>query len=554
MARNMRTSRAVFAVPVVAAAVLAASFAAWGAPTASSHPAKAGQARQLGADNKTLVVSNDGDPTTMQRAFTTNVQDNPAAVMGIALISLNATGQARPQLARSWKVSRDNKHYTFFLNHWRWSDGKPVTSGDVAFSILKVLRPYNPFGSAFYGNVKSVSTPSAYVAVVNLKQPQDMLLPLSNGFGTIVPKHVYAGTNIRKNPANFKPVVAGPYMLGNYTRGSSITLVRNPDWAGPKTYFDRIIFREIQQESSVVSALRTGEIDLAPQEPALAPRDVDAFSNNSQFQVARSTSPNGEQDTLLFNTLTPPLNNVLVRRAIATAIDRNAIVSAIYVNTSQVATGFISNAGVLKRLSTKNFLARYNYNVQKANQLLDQAGFPKGSDGTRFRLKMTVPSDFPGPQLEDAIASYLGKVGIKVDASVADFNTNWARVFQWARKDPWQGFNLSVMPGMWTAPVNLESYYDSSRYQPGTLWSNAWAYRNPKADALLQLALRSAGAREVNALTRLQEQLAQDLPTFPLVSQILYEVGAKSLRGMPMGAGLHLQPPIAPFYISRAGG
>jgi ABC-type transport system substrate-binding protein len=186
--------------------------------------------------------------------------------------------------------------------------------------------------------------------------------------------------------------------------------------------------------------------------------------------------------------------------------------------------------------------------------LLDQAGFPTKSGGTRFTLKMTVPSDFPGPQLEDAITSYLGKVGIKVDANVADFNTNWARVFQWSTKNPWQGYNLSVMPGMWTAPVNLESYYDSTRYLPGTLWTNAWDYKNPATDRDLSKALKTAGAAQVNAVTAVQEQLASDLPTFPLTSQILYEVGAKDLKGLPMGAGLNLEPPIPPYYVRRAGG
>jgi peptide/nickel transport system substrate-binding protein len=208
---------------------------------------------------------------------------------------------------------------------------------------------------------------------------------------------------------------------------------------------------------------------------------------------------------------------------------------------------------VLKPFATKNFLARYAYNPNKANKLLDEAGFPRKNGGTRFTLKMTVPSDFPAPQLQDAIAGFLNKIGIKVDANVADFTTNWARVFQWTPKNPWRGYDLSVMPGMWTAPVSLESYYTSSRYQPGTLWSNAWAYRNPKVDKLLHVGLTTAGASSVRALTAAQEQLAADLPTFPLTSDALYEVAAGDLKGLPMGAGLHLEPPLPPFNVRRTG-
>lgn len=501
-------------------------------------------------ENRLLTVRLNADPETFQWAFSTNSPDQPGSVMAISLVSLDIEGQPIPRLAESWEVSGDRREYTFHLAEWTWSDGTPITSDDVKFSIEKVLIPHNPWGSSSFANVTGIATPDDRTVVIKLKQPQDLFQSVSHDFGSIVPKHVYEGTEIPKNPANKDPVVGGPYMLGEYSKGSHVTLVRNPEWAGETTYFDEITFRIIQEEEAAVTALRTGEIDLIPQEPAVGPRDVAAFRDDESFQVVETTSPFGEQDTLLFNTLTPPLDDPKVRQAIAMAIDRQAIIDAVFVGNRDVATGHVSHLGTLSRFATENFLSGYSYDPEKAKQMLDEAGYPEEGDA-RFRLKMIVPEEFPAPQIQDAIAGYLKDVGIQLQGEVADFATNWSRVFEWNESDPWSGFNMSLMPGMWTAPENIEAYYHSDRFLPGTLWSNAWAYRNTQVDGLIKEVLSSAGTGQAEALADVQRKLAQDLPTFPLTSGVLFEVAKSDLSGLPMGAGLHLEPPLRPFAVTR---
>lgn len=501
-------------------------------------------------EDRVLTIRLPADPETFQKAFTSNSPDQPGGVMAISLVTQDADGEPIPRLAESWEVSEDRDEYTFHLAEWTWSDGVPVTSEDVKFSIEEVLLPYNPWGSSSFGNVESIETPDERTVVIKLTQPQDLFQSVNAEYGTIVPRHIYEGSDPTKNAANKDPVVGGPYMLGDYAKGSYVTLVRNPEWAGEETYFDEIIFRIIKEEDAAVTALRTGEIDLIPQEPAIGPRDVAAFREDENFQVVETASPFGEQDTLLFNTLTPPLDDKIVRQAIAMAIDRQAIIDAVFVGQREVATGHVTHLGPLGGFASEDFLSGYTYDPDKAAQMLDDAGYP-ADGGDRFTLKMIVPEEFPAPEIQDAIVGYLGDAGIQVDAEVADFATNWSKVFEWNESNPWSGYNMSLMPGMWTAPSNIDSYYNSARYDPGTLWSNAWAYRNPEVDSLIKTALTTTGEEQVQALTAVQEQLAEDLPTFPLTSVVLFEAAAGDLTGLPMGAGLHLEPPLPPFGVAR---
>ena len=516
----------------------------------SSDGDSSGEGSESEAESKVLTVRLNADPETFQWAFSSNSPDQPGSVISISLVSLDPEGQPIPRLAESWEVSQARDMYTFHLAEWTWSDGTPITSEDVKFSIEEVLIPHNPWGSSSFGNVKSIETPDERTVVIKLKQPQDLFQSVSHEFGTIVPKHIYEGSDPTKNAANKDPVVGGPYALGEYSKGSHVELVRNPEWAGEETYFDKIIFRIIQEEDAAVTALRTGEIDLIPQEPAVGPRDVAAFREDENFQVVETTSPFGEQDTLLFNTLTAPLDDQAVRQAIAMAIDREAIIDAVFVGTREVATGHVSHLGFLSKFATEDFLSGYTYDPEGARQLLDDAGYAE-ENGTRFTLKMIVPEEFPAPEIQDAIAGYLEDVGIEVEGEVADFATNWSRVFEWNESDPWSGYNMSLMPGMWTAPENIESYYHSDRYQPGTMWSNAWAYRNSQVDATINEVLTTAGPEQEQALAEVQQQLAEDLPTFPLTSGVLFEVARSDLTGLPMGAGLHLESPLSPFGVGR---
>jgi peptide/nickel transport system substrate-binding protein len=502
---------------------------------------------------KTLVIRLERDPNTLQWAFTCMHHDMPGYVISTSLVTLDKDGNPIPRLAKSWEVSEDGMTYTFKLKEWVWSDGEPVTSEDVKFSIEQVLLPYNPWGKSKFGDVRSVETPDKRTVVIQLQQTFDLFTSVYSMYGAIVPKHVYEGTDMLRNPANWDPVVAGPYKLGEYVKGSHVSLVRNPTWAGEDLYFDRIIYRIIPEADAAVMALQKGEIDIIPQHPPIPPRDVVNFQKNPDFQAMQLASPNGEENVLFFNGYLPPLDKQKVRQAIAYAIDIQPMVDSIYFGTVNVAKGHVSHEGLLSKYSG-DFLGKYKYDPDKAKTLLDEAGYSEGTDGVRFTLKFIARTTYPEPELLDAIAGYLKDIGIMTKTEVLDSVTWGERVFDWEEENPWQGTHMAVMTTTWTAPPNLKNYYHSSRIMPGTLWSNAFNFSNPEFDAAIDKALSTTGEEHVASVVRAQEILAEELPTYPMMSLPVYQVADTSVKGLPMGYGLFPETPLPPFELWREAG
>lgn len=506
------------------------------------------------AEERVLTLRHTRPEEHMQIALDPDI--DPGSPMSISLWIVDPQGVPQPMLAKSWDISEDATSYTFNLHEdWKWSDGEDVTSQDVKFTIENVLAPHNPWGTAFWANLDTIETPDPHTVVINLTAPQNLALPLSTPFGAIVPKHIYEGTDVVDNPVNRDPVVAGPYMLDEWVTGSHVILVQNPEWNGPAEaqFFDRIIFRLIKDYAAAVTALESGQIDYFHfGAPSLTPQDIDRLGNDPNFVLFSGCSPNGEQDTLLMNALKPPLEAVAVRHAIALAIDREAITEVVTLGNMEPAKGFIAPCGTLADLVSQDYLAAYEYDPDRAATMLDEAGYPADDNGYRFSLKMTVPDEPQTVKMQDIIRDQLAEIGVDVDANVADFNTQWARIFEWTEDDTWQGFDMTIMSSMWTAPPNIRAYYHSDRYLPGTYWSNAWGYQVPEVDSLLEQVTSSVGDEQAAAADALQEKLAQDLPTYPLVTVKLYGTANADLQGnFPIGSNLTVAPPYPPYDVRR---
>lgn len=506
------------------------------------------------AEERVLTLRHTRPEEHMQIALDPDI--DPGSPMSISLWIVDPEGVPQPMFAKSWDISGDATSYTFYLHEdWKWSDGEDVTSEDVKFTIENVLAPHNPWGTAFWANLDTIETPDPHTVVINLTAPQNLALPLSTPFGAIVPKHVYEGTDVVDNPVNRNPVVAGPYMLDEWVTGSHVILVQNPEWNGPAEaqFFDRIIFRLIKDYAAAVTALESGQIDYIHfGAPSLTPQDIDRFGNDPNFVLFSGCSPNGEQDTLLMNALKPPLEAVEVRHAIALAIDRQAMTDVVTLGNMEPAKGFIAPCGTMASLVSQDYLAGYNYDPERAAAMLDAAGYPADENGFRFSLKMTVPDEPQTVKMQDIIRDQLAEIGIEVDGNVADFNTQWARVFEWTEDDTWQGFDMTIMSSMWTAPPNIRAYYHSDRYLPGTYWSNAWGYRVPEVDSLLEQVTSTVGDEQQAAADALQERLAADLPTYPLITVKLYGTASADLKAdFPIGSNLTVAPPYPPYDVSR---
>jgi peptide/nickel transport system substrate-binding protein len=191
----------------------------------------------------------------------------------------------RPALATEWTISPDGLTYAFKLRPGvKFSDGHPLTSEDVAFSISR-LRVAHPRGRITFANVTDVDTSDPLVVKITLSKPSASLIAgLAATESPIVPKHVFEPLKPTDDPSFEQIIGSGPFVLKEWVKGSHIIVERNPGyWDAPKPYLDRIVFRFIDDPGARAAALETGEVDIGPNAVALG--DLGRFKTLPKFVV-----------------------------------------------------------------------------------------------------------------------------------------------------------------------------------------------------------------------------------------------------------------------------
>jgi len=337
-----------------------------------------------------FIVGSGSEPRHLNQNITTDSStkliSNP---IFSKLIGLRSDFMPEPDLAKSWSVSEDGTVYTFLLNDGvLWHDGKPLTSDDVRFTFEKVLFTYHNIGKSMASFVDNIQTPDRTTIIFKLKAPNDVFMTFVAGQSYIQPKHIYDNTDIMANPANLAPIGSGPFKFSNWSRGREVVLIRNDRYfRKDRPYVDRIVTRFIPEPSARVRALEAGEIDYLAYFD-LPPTMVSDLQKNPEITVvSKGHEAWASLVELMLNLDKVPYNNVLVRRAITHAIDRQFIVDKAKYGLGKVATGPVSSD--LTWAYTPD-TRQYPFDIEEANKLLDEAGLPKGADGTRFAGSIVV--------------------------------------------------------------------------------------------------------------------------------------------------------------------
>ena len=211
----------------------------------------------------TFIVGMSSDPATLNGAISGSVNDKTVASNIFSMLfRLDYKMNPVPDLAEEWTISDDGLVYTFKLRDGvKWHDGTPFTSADVKFSMDEAYMKLHPRTDNFNSFIESVETPDDKTVVFKLKKPYGAFMNALAYDVYIIPKHLYENTDIRNNPYNIKPVGTGPFIFEEWSRGSHITLKKNPDYFQKGLpYLDKLVFRIIPNAASRVLALGTGEI------------------------------------------------------------------------------------------------------------------------------------------------------------------------------------------------------------------------------------------------------------------------------------------------------
>ncbi len=435
----------------------------------------------------------------------------------------------QPYLAESWEVSADGLTVTLNLvKNAKFHDGTPLTSKDVAFSV-DVIKNNHPFKSMF-APVESVDTPDDHTAILNLSKPHPaLMLAMSGQLMSIIPQHIYGDvpidevkTHVRNNE---NTVGSGPFKLVEYKSGEHVILERFDDFfIDGRPYLDKIVMRVIPDPAARAIAYENGELHMGAFEQL--PRIINRLSKVDGLTVTpEGYGAIGPLDWLAMNTQRGPLKDVRVRKAIAYAVDKNFIHKALMQGTSAD-----SKTGIHPDSPFYNGdVEGYDVDLDKANALLDEAGFPMNGDS---RFSLTIDFGWPDvkPQVEYVKAA-LKKVGIDVSVRAsADFPT-------WAKRMGEMDFDMSWDTVFnWGDPViGVHRTYDSTNIGKG-VWSNTQGYSNARVDELMAMAaVESDPAKRKEMYAEFQQIIADELPVYHTNTLPYHTVYSDKVGNPPLG-------------------
>jgi len=346
-------------------------------------------------------------------------------VLAAEIPSRENGGIAADGMSVTWKLKKDAT----------WHDGKPFTADDVVFNWEYASDPAT--AAVTIGSYKDVKVEKidAATVIVRFAKPTPFWADAFVGArGMIIPKHLfadYSGAKSRDAPTNLKPVGTGPYKFVDFKPGDVVRGELNPNYHIPnRPHFDTI---EMKGGGDAVSAARaviqTGEYDFAWNmqvedeilqrlEKGGKGRVVITPSGNVEHIQLNSTDPwtevDGERSSL--KTKHPLLSDPAVRRALAMLVDRKSVEEHIYGRTGLATGNFLNNP---ERFRSKT--NTWEFNVEKASQLLEDAGWKKGGDGIRAKdgkkLKLLYQTSINTPRQKNQaiVKQACQKAGIDIE-------------------------------------------------------------------------------------------------------------------------------------------
>lgn len=433
----------------------------------------------------------------------------------------------RPGLATEWSISPDGKTYTFKLRpNVKFHDGKPFTSADVAYSI-QLLKTVHPRGRNTFANVVEVKTPDPLTAVIELGKPAPYLIKaLTAAESPMLPRHLYEGTDPLANQNGNAPVGTGPYRFKEWVRGSHLIFERNPDYWNPDLpRIDRMVCKFVPDAGARSIAFENGSADIGYRTP-VALADLERLKKLPHLVFSTDgTSYSYNVQCLQFNFDSQFFKNIKVRQAIAHSIDRAALLKTVVYGYGTVS--HVPIAPGLKEFHDPT-PSPYAFDLKKAEQLLDEAGFPRGANKIRFKVPLDYnPIGDDGRRTCEFIRASLSRIGIAVEVRSADLSAFAKRIYTDREFD----MTYNGHSNLFDPTVGVQRIYWSKNFKKGVPFSNASNYNNPKVDALLEgAAVENDPVKRKAMFIEFQKIYAEEVPDISLYSPLYLTIKNKRVH------------------------
>ena len=440
------------------------------------------------------------------------------------LIDYDVQGNIVPSVATSWEISEDGLTYTFQLRQdVKWHDGQALTAEDVKFTYEKILDPQ--IASRFnlpFQSVQDVQAPSPSTVVVTLKRPDPVFL--AQLWAGIIPKHIWEKEDFTKSQYNISPVGSGPWKLKEWVRGDHMIFEANPDYFQGRPYLDRVIVKVIPDATVAFAAMEKGDVDYFPFTGVIGGPPYQLVnrlkqSKHLEVQVFDVVST----QRLFFRNDKPPFNNLKARQAVAHAINKRFIVEKLLFGYGQVTHSEVPSA---LQWAHNPHVPQYEYDVAKANQLLDEAGYPRGPGGIRFRTRIYGN---PGVRaiLSEILKEQFKAVGIAAEVVIQEW-ASYAHAMRIAR-DMDGVFTVFSLPSV-PDPSSDAIRYHSTQIKSGG--QNYLFYNNPRVDAIIDAVQTTRDqAKRAQLFYEYQDILAREVPMIPLYTLTGVDIWNKKFTG-----------------------
>lgn len=457
----------------------------------------------------TLIVAQDGEPKSLDiHQGNDGFSLRANKLIYSRLVESDGDMNIVPGLAESWEQLDDGTMQFHLRKGVKFHNGYDFTAEDVKFSFERMMN--SPRIAFVLPPIERIDIVDDYTVNLVTKSPFGPLLAhLSHPALGMVSKKL-----LTENPDSLKenPIGTGSYKFKSWTLGDSLTLEKNGNFYEKRDGLQYITFKNIVEASNRTIGLETGEFDVAL---SISSVDEENIKNNPKLQLI--TKPSISYTYVGMNTEKTPFNDVKVRKAINYAIDKEAIVNVILNGSGNIATSPIAPGVFGFTDKTKN----YEYNVEKAKELMKEAGYENG-----FTASILAFGGEANSQTAEIIQAYLKEIGIILKVELVEVSAYWDMTEK-GRHDLFLG-SWGVVTG--DADYGLYAMYHSSA-KGGA--GNRDFYENKKVDELLEKAKGSIDQDERKKLyEEAQILIVDDAPDIMLYNRILAVGAQKNVKGL----------------------
>ena len=440
-------------------------------------------------------------------------------------------------LAESWDTSSDGKTWTFHLHTGtKWSDGQPLTADDVAWTINTTVK-YGAGPTAVMApslnHVKDATAPDSATVVINYKAPVGNALAQLEQF-FVLPQHVWEqyATGDGKGLKTHHPeqdvgsmVTGGAFTVKSYEKKGTTAFIPDPNYWGEKAHVQAVALTYYTNADSMIADLKGDQVDWVDQVPFNA---VDVLKKDSNIQV--NQVPGAETTNITWNSNpykdeNRELLDPQVKKALSMCIDRDKIIEVVF---NGYADKVESLPGHISLYENKN-LGPLEYDCDAGNQMLDELGYKRGSDGIRvapattgkyaqpahkmeYQIMQPTSLDFNGQRSFDVIKEGFAQAGVDVTLQIGGDSTAAYEIETTDHCDPktnsgYTGWDIAMWD--WVGYVDPDFMLSVVTKGQWCSWSDT-GWDNPDYDALYQKQGTTIDEDERAAIVQQMEQMIYD--------------------------------------------